>query len=134
MKRLEVRWRDQVVNMSLPASGVLSAIVTIQDRSHREAEADDVLRLHLGGLDSTDGMHPHWGDYDLVPGDEVTISVHDDRASDPPLERRGLSKEDVETNKKKHLRQTAAELGWELIEHESKREHGEGGKASPATS
>lgn len=120
--------------MSLPESGVLSAIVTIQDLRHRQAEADDIVRLQLGGLDSTDGLHPHWGDYDLVPGDEVTISVHDDLSSDPPLERRGLSKEYIEANKKKYLRQTAAELGWELIEHEPKRELGEGGKASAATS
>lgn len=134
MKRLKVQWRDQVVNMSLPASGVLSAIVTIQDLAHKEAEADDVLRLQLGGLDSTDGMHPHWGDYDLVPGDEIRISVHDDRLSDPPLERRGLSKEDIEAHKRKDLGQIAAELGWELIEHDSERERSEGGKGSPVTS
>ena len=91
MKRLQVRWRDQVVNMSLPESGVLSAIVSVHDRRDKEPEAEDELRLHLGGLDSTDGMHPQWGDYDLVPGDEVTISVHDDQSCDPPVERRGAN-------------------------------------------
>lgn len=116
MKRLRVRWRDQAVNMSLPESGVLSAIVSVLDRGGKEVEADELLKLQLGGLDSTDGMHPHWGDYDLVPGDEVTISIHDDQSSDPPIERRGLTKDDRESQEKKYLRKTAAKFGWELIE------------------
>lgn len=117
MKRLKVSWRDRTVNMSLPESGVLSAIVSVFDSKDKDPDADDELRLHLGGLDSVDGLHPHWGDYDLVAGDEITISVHDDRSSDSPIERRGLTKEDIETNKKNYVRQIAEELGWELIEH-----------------
>ena len=116
MKRLEVRWKDQVINMSLPESGVLSAIVSILDRKDKVPLAEDEVRLQLGGLDSTDGMHPHWGDFELSPGDKVTISIHDDRSSDPPVERRGLSVEEHEDNKKKYLRIAAAELGWDLIE------------------
>ena len=105
--------------MSLPESGVLSAIVSVLDRQDKEPDTEDELRLHLGGLDSTDGLHPYWGDYDLVPGDEITISVFDDRSTDPPIERRGLSREEIENNKKQHLRDSAKALGWELIEHES---------------
>lgn len=106
------------MNMSLPESGVLSAIVSVLDRNDREPDTDDEVRLHLGGLDSSDGLHPQWGDFDLVPGDEVTISVFDDRASDPPIERRGMTETESEERKKQYLRGMARELGWDLIENE----------------
>ena len=77
---------------------------SIVDRSNTEPDAVDELQLHLGGLDSTDGLHPQWGDFDLCPGDEVIISIHDDQISDPPVERRGLSKEECESNKKEYIR------------------------------
>ncbi len=118
MKRINIHWRDKEVNMSLPAAGVLSAIVTVLDRTDKEPDSTDELCLHLGGLDSTDGMHPHWGDYDLQPGDRITISIHDDRESDPPIERRGLTQEENENSKKDYIRKTAEELGWQIIEPE----------------
>ena len=119
MKRIKVKWKDRSINMSLPATGVLSAVVSVVDRRDKEPNSDEELVLHLGGLDSTDGLHPQWGDYDLAPGDVITISIHDDQISDPPIERLGLSKEECENSIKDYVRKTANELGWQLIETES---------------
>lgn len=105
--------------MSLPAPGVLSAAVSCVDRRDKEPSQKDEVRLHLGGLDSTDGMHPQWGDYDLIPGDEIVISIHDDQTSDPPVERRGLTREQIERSKKDYVRNTAQELGWTIVEDDS---------------
>ncbi|GAA5496367.1 hypothetical protein Rhal01_02550 [Rubritalea halochordaticola] len=118
MKRLQVQWRDHCINMSLPASGVLSATVFINDQTDRDPEAEDQMMLELGGLDCSDDLHSIWGKHPLQPGDEVTISIHDDRLSDPPLFRRGESREESEERKKAYLRQAAKELGWQLIEPE----------------
>jgi hypothetical protein len=66
MKRLNVKYRDHDINMSLPAVGVLSAIVTVRDRSDREPDTDDTVELSLGSLDVTDNKHPRWGNFDFV--------------------------------------------------------------------
>jgi len=102
--------------MSLPESGLLSAIVSVNDQQHENPDAEDEVILHLGGLDTTDGMHPSWGDFNLVTGDEIHMTIHDDRNSDTPTKRSGLTEEELIENKKEYLRNTAKELGWELIE------------------
>jgi hypothetical protein len=91
MKRLLVQFRNQTINMSLPEFGVLSAIISVVDRTNKGPNEIESTRLELGGLDSTDGKHPSWGTFDLDVGDSVTISIHGDRISDEPVERTGNS-------------------------------------------
>lgn len=116
MKRLAVNLRDETINISLPATGVLSAIVCVVDRSERDPASADEVTLELGGLDSTDGMHLNWGRFDLQPGDSVTITVHDDRQTDVPTKRTGTTPEQDMEAKRNYLRRMADELGWTITE------------------
>ena len=116
MKRLNVKYQNHDINMSLPAGGVLSAIVTVADRSDREPGTDDRVDLYLGGLDATDNKHPRWGNFDLSVGDTITITVHGDRISDTPIKREGPSEAETEQQKRDYVRQMAAEWGWSITE------------------
>jgi hypothetical protein len=116
MKRLKVEFKNASINMSLPQAGVLTAMVTVADRSNRDPDAEDEVLLELRGLDATDEKHPDWGTFDLVPGDTVVISVHDDRLSDRPNERREFSREDDEQRQRDYVREKAAEFGWVITQ------------------
>jgi len=116
MKRLAIEFRDRRINMSLPEAGVLTATVTVVDHSDRDASSTDEVQLELGGLDSVDGRHPRWGKFDLVPGDTVRITVHDDRNSDPSTQRTGETEEERLGSKQNYVRRVAAELGWKILE------------------
>lgn len=116
MKRFQVEFQGRTINMSLPKAGVISAIISCVDRSDKETKSPEEVTLHLGGLDSTDGKHPQWGEFALSPGDKVVISIHDDQKRDPPNERRGFSREETEKEKRDYVRKMAAEWGWKLTE------------------
>lgn len=116
MKRLAIEFRDQRINMSLPEAGVLTATVTVVDHSDRDTSSTDEVQLELGGLDSVDGRHPRWGKFDLVPGDTVRITVHDDRIADPAKQRTGETEEERLDSKRNYVRRVAAELGWKILE------------------
>jgi hypothetical protein len=119
MKRIQVQFHGKVVNMALPETGVLSAIVSCVDRRDKDPDSEEEVRLHLGGLDNTDGKHPQWGDFDLQPGDQVVMSIHDDRISDPPIDRRGLSSDETQMEKKNYVRKMAKDFGWTIVEGSS---------------
>jgi hypothetical protein len=116
MKRLAVEFRDQHINMSLPAAGVLTACITVVDKSDREPDRVDEVQLELGGLDPIDNKHPCWGRFDLVCGDSVVIAVHDDRVSDPEIARTGQTPDERLESKRNYVRRVAAELGWTITE------------------
>ena len=116
MKRLAIEFRDQTINMSLPEAGVLTAMVTVVDHGDRDTSSSDEVQLELGGVDSVDGQHPRWGKFDLVPGDTVRITVHDDRIADPEKQRTGETEEERLESKRNYVRRVAAELGWKILE------------------
>jgi len=84
-----------------------------------DPHAEEALRLHLGGMDDTDGKHPHWGDFDLHVGEQVVMSIHDDRNGDVPIERRGLTRDETQIEKKIYVRKMAKEFGWTIVEDAS---------------
>ncbi|MFK7821049.1 MAG: hypothetical protein AB8G99_20200 [Planctomycetaceae bacterium] len=116
MKRLAINFRGDTINMSLPGTGVLTAMVYVADRTDREPASSDEVTLDLGGLDSRDGTHPKWGCFDLAAGESVTITVYDDRITDAPVERTGTPPKQDEESKRNYVRQMAAELGWSITE------------------
>ncbi len=116
MKRLAIEFRDQKINMSLPDAGVLSAMVTVVDQSDRDATSTDEVHLELGGLDFVDGRHPRWGKFNLVPGETVRITLHNDRIADPEKRRTGETESERLESKRNYVRMVAAELGWKILE------------------
>ena len=116
MKRLAVEFRDQRINMSLPETGVLMACVSVIDNGNTQPVSTDSVQLELDGLDSTDGRHPSWGRFNLVCGESVVITVHDDRVTDPALFRLGETEAEKAEAKRRYVRRTAAELGWTIVE------------------
>ena len=116
MKRLNVRFDNRDINMSLPAAGVLSAILTVTDRTDQEPEGEDKIKLSLSGLDATDSRHPRWGNFKLSVGETVTITIHGDRISDVPIRKEGPAEEEIALLQREYVRKMAAEWGWTITE------------------
>jgi len=96
---------DKVCTAGLGSYGVMTAILTLVERSPEqakrmqsggslEARTAPKLAFHVGGLDSgtTDSdRHAVWAEVEgLTPGDEIRIKILPPGESDPPREvRRG---------------------------------------------
>ena len=116
MKRLEVKFRDNTINMSLADHGVLTAIISVVDNDDSSLNPGERIELQLGGLDAAERNHPDWGSFDLDSGDTVAVTIHDDRISDPPTRRNSWTEEQEIESQKKYVREMAAKFGWTLNE------------------
>jgi hypothetical protein len=104
--------REHVATAGIPGAHVVSAIVTsvVRDEDARQDWPSGKpfrkreLGLTLGGLVSPDGLHVHWANLSLRPGDKVTIEVVQVADVDPP---RGHSKafgQDIKAKRAKNAR------------------------------
>ena len=112
----EVKFRDKTINMSLAEHGVLSAIISVVDNDASSLNPGERVELQLGGLDAVERDHPDWGNFDLNTGDTVTITIHDDRISDPPTQRNSWTEEQEIESQQNYVREMAAKFGWTLSE------------------
>ncbi|MBI1249164.1 hypothetical protein GC197_15135 [bacterium] len=119
MIRLEIHYRDKIVNMGLPECGVFTAIVSAVNRSPRISDAKDCVYLHLGGLDSISNEQVDWDTLNLVPGDAVQITVVEDGEVDPPTTRKPLNTKAYREQQEQEVRSAAAKYGWTIIENPS---------------
>jgi hypothetical protein len=84
-------------------------------RRTKSAAPKEFLSVHAGGLDTTTGEHLTWHRRSLKVGDDISIRVVDVPRADKPRERRERDlKQELQT-KKNYVRQTAKELGWEVV-------------------
>ena len=107
--------------------GVLTAILTwvshepgkLKKWAESETPGTEATSLELtvgglGGCVGEAGEHLEWVESDLVVGDEIRIRVVDAPSSDPPLRRYTDDPASEEEQRRKYVRETAKELGWEI--------------------
>ena len=120
MKRFRVQYKGQVLNMSLPATGILEANLHCVDCIRFAPSGREEITLLLTGWDSTNGKQLEWEKLALTTGDRVVISVHDDRRSDEPLRtKRRCTKEEGDLEQRELIRVLASKWGWKIVENTS---------------
>lgn len=103
--------------MGIPGGGVLHAIVKVHNRSASDPRPKDYVSLSLAGLDTISNKHVDWDRLDLVPGDTIEITVHEDGEIDPPTVKQPQPPEEYQDFPKRRVRSMAAKLGWTIIEN-----------------
>lgn len=119
MKRLAVEFGKKRINISLPSLGLLTATIKVCDVAPFVGAGEVIVELV--GHNVVDNTESNWGTFELVPGDSVNITVHDDQLSDPPNScrpRREMTERQKRRRLKASVRSGAAKLGWTIIEND----------------
>lgn len=120
MERFRISIGDQVLHtIGVSEPGVLSVILSAVVREGSEPEQKHECELRIGGLESSTNTFVDWPNYDLEPGDLVVVEVLGEGSFDEPSSKRQEIQEVVQRSKADCVRQTAAELGWTIIENDT---------------
>jgi hypothetical protein len=98
--------------------GVLSSILSL---ACRRQEAEDELRLSIGGLYSDTREHVEWEAPDVQVGDEVTIRIIETNEVDSPTKRKPHNPEKDLKSQQDYVRAMAKRLGWSITESPTSR-------------
>lgn len=114
MTNLEIKINGAVVSLASLNSkhGVITAIITT---SRKLNESEDSNNLYISGVDSDAGNRLEWGEYSLLPGDEVIVKLTEDAVvTDAPTT---LTSEMVEKRNLENKLKTFYQLKKELKDH-----------------
>ncbi len=121
MTAFEVSLNGKLLCTAGLENGVVTAILDwvnspgANPRRTKNAAPKEFLSIYAGGLNTATEEHVVWRRRNLKVGDSVSIQVVDVPRADKPRERRKRDPKQELRAKKLYVRDTAKELGWEVV-------------------